>query len=141
MQDDDDIIDFFYSNSEKFTPCKYFQQGNCRYGDQCKYLHQKAPVASKSSKEIEGDEECSICVEKVLAKGSQFGILENCSHPFCLECIRKWRATFDPRTNKRHYRTCPICRKSSFLVIPSFYMIYEGEEKDELLAEYKETLG
>ena len=24
MMDDEDIIDFFYKNSNKFTPCKYF---------------------------------------------------------------------------------------------------------------------
>jgi len=24
MKDDDDIIDYFYSNQDKFTPCQYF---------------------------------------------------------------------------------------------------------------------
>jgi E3 ubiquitin-protein ligase makorin len=35
--------------------------------------------------------ECGICMEVVVEKGLRFGILQNCSHCFCLECIRKWR--------------------------------------------------
>ena len=71
-----------------------------------------------------------ICLEKVLKNGKRFGILENCSHCFCLECIRDWRATYDKKVKKTHYRTCPICRENSYLVIPSNRLITEGEVKD-----------
>jgi len=91
--------------------------------------------------EYEGDDECVICLEKVLAKGGRFGILENCSHAFCLDCIRDWRATYDKKVKKTHYRTCPICRINSYIVIPSSRMIYEGELKDELFEEYTEALA
>lgn len=42
------------------------------------------------------DKVCGVCMEVVLEKkGSdatrRFGILPNCKHIFCLECIRKWR--------------------------------------------------
>jgi len=40
MEDDDEIIDLFLSNPDRFTHCPYFQQGNCRYGDNCRYLHE-----------------------------------------------------------------------------------------------------
>jgi len=91
--------------------------------------------------QYEGDDECVICLEKVLAKKKKFGILENCQHTFCLDCIRDWRATYDKKVKKTHYRTCPICRESSFLVIPSTRMIYDEDIKAELIDEYTEALA
>ena len=79
---------------------------------------------------IEGDHDCVICLEKVLANGRKFGILENCAHIFCLECIRDWRATYDKKIQKTHFRTCPICRENSYLVIPSTRMIFDGDLKE-----------
>ena len=143
LKDDDDIIDYFLENNTDQVICHYYQQGNCRYGDSCKYMHPKsmAPfqpkkLVSNGKVSYEGDEECVICLEKVLANGKSFGILENCSHAFCLDCIRDWRATYDKKIKKTHYRTCPICRENSYLVIPSTRMIYEGHIKDELIEEY-----
>lgn len=40
------------------------------------------------------DKICGICLEVILEKPSReqrFGILPNCNHIFCLECIRTWR--------------------------------------------------
>ena len=53
---------------------------------------------------MENDAECVICLEKVLANGRKFGILENCSHTFCLNCIRDWRATYDKKIKKTNNR-------------------------------------
>lgn len=50
------------------------------------------------------DKVCGICMDTVVEKkpitSSRFGILEKCSHIFCLDCIRKWRGTkqFETRT-------------------------------------------
>ena len=50
------------------------------------------------------DKVCGICMDVVVEKkpvtSSRFGILEKCSHIFCLDCIRKWRGTkqFENRT-------------------------------------------
>ena len=75
----------------------------------------------------------------MLASGKQFGVIDQCDHVFCLKCIRSWRATYDKRTTKHHYRTCPICRKTSYLVIPSYYHCVGGD-KDALIDDYKATL-
>jgi len=32
--------------------------------------------------------DCGICLENVLQKGLQFGLLDGCDHLFCVECIR-----------------------------------------------------
>ena len=75
-----------------------------------------------------------------MASGRQFGVLDRCDHIFCLKCIRSWRATYDKRTTKHHFRTCPICRQTSYLVIPSYYHA-TGADKEYLCEEYKDTLG
>jgi E3 ubiquitin-protein ligase makorin len=90
----------------------------------------------------DGDDECCICMEKVLASGKQFGILDGCDHTFCLNCIRGWRSTYDKKSgSKHHYRTCPICRRNSYLVIPSDHVIKNGPEKDDIVEEYKEVIS
>mmetsp|Transcript_4401 Transcript_4401/g.7472 ORF Transcript_4401/g.7472 Transcript_4401/m.7472 type:complete len:180 (+) Transcript_4401:1485-2024(+) len=162
METDEEIIDYFMENNKDWQLCRYFVQGGCMFGDNCHFYHPKSEKAidffkdsnpgfdaegnSKKSYaldkdgKIEGDEECVICLEMVLANGRQFGILQNCSHAFCLDCIRDWRATYDKKIQKTHYRTCPICRENSFLVIPSYYMIYDMGLKEELLEEYRERI-
>jgi hypothetical protein len=109
------------------------------------YLKGQGPkMMDKNGKSmIEGDEDCVVCLEPVLAKGKKFGLLENCLHAFCLDCIRDWRATYDKKgkVKKTHYRTCPICRSESYLVIPSTRMIYSSELKDTLIDEYCEALA
>ena len=67
-------------------------------------------------------------------------MLDKCDHIFCLTCIRSWRSTFDKRTTKHHYRTCPICRQTSYFVIPSYFHA-TGGDKNLLIEEYKETLA
>lgn len=40
------------------------------------------------------DKTCGICFEVITEKVNRehrFGILPNCQHIFCLQCIRKWR--------------------------------------------------
>ena len=105
------------------------------------YLHPNDYGKGKSHKEeFVLDDECCICLEKVLKNGKQFGILDGCDHTFCLPCIRGWRATYDKRTTKHHFRTCPICRRNSYLVIPSAKIIKSSPEKDDLIEEYKEMV-
>ena len=97
---------------------------------------------SKNKKEaIDGDYDCVICLEKVLGNNKKFGLLENCAHVFCLECIRDWRSTYDKKITKTHFRTCPICRENSYLVIPSTRMIFDGEMKEKLIEDYTDYIA
>lgn len=81
------------------------------------------------------DKSCGICydviMEKKLPFQRRFGILPNCSHVFCLECIRQWREQnqFDSGMS----RACPICRTRSHFVCPSTYWVDTKEEKDKLI--------
>lgn len=106
--------------------CPYAAVGECRYGENCVYLHGDScdmcglqvlhPMdAAQRSQHIKScieahekdmelsfavqrskDMVCGICMEVVYEKANpserRFGILSNCSHTYCLKCIRKWRS-------------------------------------------------
>ena len=118
----------------------YFASGTCRNGQKCTYAHTIEEDGQVFSYDKRDDHECQVCMEMVLATGQQFGILDGCTHCFCLKCIRSWRATYDKRSTKHHFRTCPICRQTSYLVIPSFYHYNDGPDKQQLIEEYKQTI-
>lgn len=82
---------------------------------------------------------CGICLDVVVEKekNSRFGLLENCSHVFCIECIRTWRQSAFEKKNKR---SCPQCRVKSDFVIPSDYFYDESQEKKTIIDSYKKAL-
>lgn len=90
------------------------------------------------------DKCCGICMEVVVEKNvdQRFGILQNCNHVFCLECIRKWRQNKEKHFNNEIARACPECRTASDFICPSTYWIGDNkEEKDKLIEGYKSALG
>ncbi|KAK4415548.1 putative RING-type E3 ubiquitin transferase C3H69 [Sesamum alatum] len=103
---------------------------------------QKHLEALKRSQEIE----CSVCLERVLSKPTaaerKFGILSECNHPFCVSCIRNWRSSSPASSSDANsaLRTCPICRKLSYFVIPSVIWYSSEEEKQEIVDSYKAKL-
>ncbi|XP_063692338.1 uncharacterized protein LOC134824371 [Bolinopsis microptera] len=94
--------------------------------------------AAEASKELT----CAICFEVVLEKEDKkqrkFGLLSECWHTFCIECIRRWRASQSKDQTKRN---CPICRKISYFIVPSEVWVADPAEKDRLVQGYKEHLS
>ncbi|XP_051124247.1 E3 ubiquitin-protein ligase makorin-like [Andrographis paniculata] len=104
---------------------------------------QKHLEALRRSQEIE----CSVCLERILTKPTpserKFGILSECDHPFCIACIRNWRST-SPSSGmdaNSTLRSCPICRKLSYFVIPSVIWYSSKEEKQEIVESYMAKLN
>ncbi|XP_055527160.1 probable E3 ubiquitin-protein ligase makorin-1 [Wyeomyia smithii] len=86
------------------------------------------------------DKICGICLEVILEKPGReqrFGILPNCNHIFCLECIRTWRKA--KNFENKIKRGCPTCRISSDFVCPSIVWVEGREEKDKLINDYKKA--
>ncbi|XP_061661249.1 makorin, ring finger protein, 4 isoform X2 [Syngnathoides biaculeatus] len=85
------------------------------------------------------DVTCGICMDKVYDKldrsNQVFGILPNCSHAFCLQCIMTWRKTRDLGADV--VKTCPQCRVRSAFYVPNKYWV-EGQAKENLIADFKE---
>ncbi|XP_071690046.1 putative RING-type E3 ubiquitin transferase C3H69 isoform X2 [Rutidosis leptorrhynchoides] len=107
----------------------------------CEKKH-KHLEALKHSQEIE----CSVCLERVLSKPTaaerKFGLLSECDHPFCISCIRNWRSS-SPTSGmdvNSALRSCPICRKLSYFVVPSVIWYASKEEKQEIVDSYKSRL-
>ncbi|OCT88085.1 hypothetical protein XELAEV_18016712mg [Xenopus laevis] len=153
--------------------CPYAAVGECRYGENCVYLHGDPcdmcglqvlhPVdTSQRSQHIKScieahekdmelsfavqrskDIVCGICMEVVYEKTNpserRFGILSNCSHSYCLKCIRKWRSA--KQFESKIIKSCPECRITSNFIIPSEYWVEEKEEKHKLIHKYKEAMS
>ncbi|KAB7507008.1 E3 ubiquitin-protein ligase makorin-1, partial [Armadillidium nasatum] len=88
---------------------------------------------------------CGICMDTVMERSMpsqrRFGILPNCSHCFCLDCLRKWRKS--KQFENKIIRACPECRVQSDYVIPSRYWVddKDKEEKEKLVESYKDALS
>ncbi|KAF6724717.1 putative E3 ubiquitin-protein ligase makorin-2 [Oryzias melastigma] len=84
------------------------------------------------------DMTCGICMEKVYdrtdAKDRVFGILPNCNHSFCLQCILTWRKTKGFGSDV--VRACPQCRVKSAFYVPNKYWV-EGQAKENVISAFK----
>ncbi|KAF8892096.1 hypothetical protein BD779DRAFT_1510830 [Infundibulicybe gibba] len=105
---------------DKAKTCRYYAAGFCTRGNKCWFLHVSPDPAARRS--------CSICFEKP----PTYGLLSNCSHVFCIDCIRQWR---DPKGKTGDVK-CPMCRIPSKYIIPSARFYPEGTE-EKLLIEKK----
>ncbi|XP_070767066.1 makorin, ring finger protein, 4 [Enoplosus armatus] len=85
---------------------------------------------------------CGICMDKVYEKTDPrnhvFGILPNCNHSFCLQCIMTWRKTKDLGPDV--VKTCPQCRVRSAFYVPNKYWV-EGQAKERVIAAFKEKFS
>ncbi|KUJ15113.1 uncharacterized protein LY89DRAFT_736168 [Mollisia scopiformis] len=124
--------------------CKWWMRGYCSRGKSCYFKHDESTFAAlKTQAQDEPNvgapatpsltaeqavfpppsaisQTCAICYELP----DQYGLLVNCDHAFCLECIRNWRATAPKNPTlenelKKTSKTCPMCRSHSDFIIPS----------------------
>eukprot|EP00242_Pyramimonas_sp_CCMP2087_P002216 CAMPEP_0198230404 /NCGR_PEP_ID=MMETSP1445-20131203/114643_1 /TAXON_ID=36898 /ORGANISM="Pyramimonas sp., Strain CCMP2087" /LENGTH=298 /DNA_ID=CAMNT_0043910941 /DNA_START=654 /DNA_END=1550 /DNA_ORIENTATION=+ len=153
---------------EDLPLCSMAANGHCPRGEICPFLHgELCPGCEKEclhpfnmrqrnehmleceqkqlgaeSLQASRDLECAVCLEVVHSKARlserRFGILPECSHAFCLECIRNWRQNAITATQSQACRACPLCRTKSFYVVPSVTWPQSPEEKERLLAGYRQ---
>ncbi|XP_062515150.1 E3 ubiquitin-protein ligase makorin-1-like [Corticium candelabrum] len=153
------LCPFAAMGSCEFESCPYLHGSVCDFcGKQCLHpynLEQQHDHIRECQRSLEENIEhtfamkrsqgiqCSICLDVVLDKRKpadrRFGILSECSHPFCLPCIRKWRNL--SHADNKIIRACPICRVPSNFVTPSEVWIEEVEEKQRLIEGYKTALS
>ncbi|KAJ8905931.1 hypothetical protein NDN08_002432 [Rhodosorus marinus] len=139
--------------------CSFHVTNDCRYGSTCRYLHGNQcsyclsnvlhpvdedradehvqncaammGISQTTSTEAQESITCGICMNQTRGLGRKFGMLMNCTHAFCLECIREYRGNdFSGRT----IRACPICYVESDLVLPSFTFVLDPQKRKELFA-------
>lgn len=94
--------------------CKFYQLGNCRFGNYCRYSHNLDNTYNNNGESLPSSEEtvynntnnethqtsgtnnsdgltieCGICIEAPAS--TLYGLLSHCDCKFCLVCIRNWR--------------------------------------------------
>ncbi|GBM63898.1 hypothetical protein AVEN_81626-1 [Araneus ventricosus] len=110
---------------------------------------------------------CEICknfvLEKMLYTERLFGLLENCSHVFCLQCIRRHRASLQRVISKKEGKNgkehsaiptpCPVCKVESLYIMSSntwfddptiktrYLDLFKEETKDVLCPWFKHGQG
>ena len=86
--------------------------------------------------------QCGICLETPYEAGIKFGILPNCVHVFCLDCIRSWRTNTDAFGSDA-VRVCPVCRVESYFVVPCERFVDNSDpaRKQKVLDGYKQSLS
>ncbi|ORX43355.1 hypothetical protein BCR36DRAFT_415540 [Piromyces finnis] len=74
--------------------------------------------------------------EKCGEKPTQYGLLTECDHIFCLECIKKiWRV---PESDSEKFsHKCPICNVPSFHFIPSDIYCHSGPLKKHIIDRFR----
>eukprot|EP01117_Protostelium_nocturnum_P014026 TRINITY_DN5299_c0_g1_i1.p1 TRINITY_DN5299_c0_g1~~TRINITY_DN5299_c0_g1_i1.p1 ORF type:complete len:301 (+),score=95.94 TRINITY_DN5299_c0_g1_i1:47-949(+) len=109
--------------NKKMIQCRFFTKGHCMKGDLCEFMH--TSIVKVQESEIS----CPICEDNIEASGKKYGLLSECNHAFCLDCIKKWRQTNDVSTAK----SCPICRVQSHYVVPCD--VFPNEETKKVVVD------
>lgn len=136
---------------------QYYRTSKCRF-EECCYAHIVGEQFAKEyycqnakdcnnlscifqhSEDISNDANsetmCGICHEEIKDTNKRFGLLQNCSHIFCLDCIKAYRSgIYNNAITLSDRLKCPMCRKSSRFVLPSKYNLV-GEQKNRSFAKF-----
>ncbi|KAH9166326.1 hypothetical protein EDB89DRAFT_1857551 [Lactarius sanguifluus] len=134
---------FQHGEHENITPfdknktCRYFAAGYCKRGEKCWFRH---VLPADLTTAPDDSLICAICMEEPVT----FGLLADCSHVFCIDCIRNWRgqeSSSEDVTFSRLHKKCPYCRTLSKFVIPSSHFYPSGHPgKTAALERYKASL-
>ncbi|KAG6919532.1 hypothetical protein DXG01_005122 [Tephrocybe rancida] len=122
---------------DKAKRCKYFEEGYCKRGDKCWFIHETKGGASAQAEDDDDEELCSVCFEKP----SLYGLLGGCNHIFCIECIRKWRDPAGKGGDVTNIKKCPMCRAACRYIIPSSRFCKDGPEKSRIVQNYKDSMA
>ncbi|KIJ55257.1 hypothetical protein M422DRAFT_123155, partial [Sphaerobolus stellatus SS14] len=128
-----------YAPYEENKICRFYVQGYCKRGFDCWFRHvEPSQVAGPN----ESDLTCGICFED---RPALYGLLSDCSHGFCLDCIRQWR---DPQgkgtdmTEAGVHKTCPMCRTKTKFIVPSSMFYKQGDPRKVLVIQkYKDSMA
>ncbi|KAI8899440.1 hypothetical protein BC833DRAFT_507282, partial [Globomyces pollinis-pini] len=130
------------TSKNKYRNCKFYAIGKCWNGAQCRFTHSDNTPSStlqfgtnckySHQNSLEDEKDCTICLEPVK---SSFGLLVNCDHVFCMDCITTWRKNDGSSMSTEAVRSCPTCRLESIYVIPSDIHL-TGQAKTDYVENY-----
>ena len=141
-------------NARKTILCVYLSKPKgCQHGSNCIFAHSEEEIqasleSSNASSMLQGNIEaqheqetneedymCGICHSNIRSEGKRFALLENCSHCYCVECMKEWHAARKHKAmGQKHHEirhSCPECRIESMRIEASTVFL-DGEEKIKL---------
>ncbi|KAK8790839.1 hypothetical protein WA158_005470 [Blastocystis sp. Blastoise] len=140
LEKDTTTVDANFVNGRPI--CKYFQRGHCMRGSSCHFAHVLPSQVNLEDTGYTSSEfmefKCPLCNNNVISQGKRFGLMESCSHVFCLNCIKNWRQAHKGDPN---LRCCPICHNDSYFVIPSNTPIMNETIKQQIIKDYKKNMS
>ncbi|CAF3576787.1 unnamed protein product [Rotaria socialis] len=80
---------------------------------------------------------CEICSNDVEAAKRLFGVLDNCDHIFCYECIVSWKRS---KYSNAESESCPVCKVRSAFITPSKHWYDNKDDKYRLVKKHKSHL-
>ncbi|CAF0793878.1 unnamed protein product [Adineta ricciae] len=91
----------------------------------------------KDSDADSGRHICAICSTDVEAAKRLFGVLDNCDHVFCYECVVSWKRS---KYSNAESESCPVCKIRSAFITPSKHWFENKEDKYRIVKKHKNHL-
>jgi hypothetical protein len=80
---------------------------------------------------------CEICNCDVETAKRLYGVLDNCDHVFCYECIVSWKRS---KYSNAESESCPVCKVRSAFITPSKHWFENKEDKHHIVKKHKNHL-
>jgi len=108
---------------------KFAKEYQCHFGQYCHILNCQFQHTNELKENKDSETMCGICHEDINNTNKRYGLLQNCDHVYCLDCIKMHRSgKMNTSISLTNRLKCPICRVHSRFVLPSKYNL-KGEQK------------
>jgi len=91
----------------------------------------------KGSDADNGRHICAICSCDVEGAKRLYGVLDNCDHIFCYECIVSWKRS---KYSNAESESCPVCKVRSAFITPSKHWFENKDDKYRIVKKHKNHL-
>jgi len=91
----------------------------------------------KGSDADNGRHICAICSCDVEGAKRLYGVLDNCDHIFCYECVVSWKRS---KYSNAESESCPVCKVRSAFITPSKHWFENKDDKYRLVKKHKNHL-
>jgi len=91
----------------------------------------------KGSDADNGRHICAICSCDVEGAKRLYGVLDNCDHVFCYECIVSWKRS---KYSNAESESCPVCKVRSAFITPTKHWFENKDDKYRIVKKHKNHL-
>lgn len=104
-------------------------------------VHHSSSSSSKRRRHKDGADSgknvCELCHCDVESQKRLYGVLDNCDHVFCYECVVSWKRS---KYNNAESESCPVCKVRSSFITPSKHWFENKDEKHRIIKKHRNHL-